>query len=107
MTVEEDDLDIDNIPSTNQVKESTLTIDYTMRMDEEDESIDKIFMKRAVISTDDIEDNTMTLSAPDLHLDVHLSLNNDFPIWAGDSSVRRSPEGKVTLIYNYIICILL
>lgn len=23
------------------------------------------------------------------------SLDNDFPLWAGDSSARRSPEGKV------------
>ncbi|XP_014370619.2 rab-like protein 6 [Papilio machaon] len=92
VTVEEDDLDIDNIPSTNQVIESRLSIDYyTSRMEEEDESLGKRFMKEAVINTDDIEDNTMTLNVGDPEL--QLSLNNDFPIWAGDSSVRRSPEG--------------
>lgn len=50
-------------------------------------------------------------SNPDINLpifenrhNIQLSLDNDFPLWSGDSSVRRSPEGNFRLIKMLSVC---
>ncbi|XP_068628586.1 rab-like protein 6 [Battus philenor] len=89
VTVEEDDLDVENHAIETNLEAKLNTMHPTVVKQEE--HLENMFMKQK-ISEDNLEDNDNELILNREH-DMHLSSNNDFPIWAGDSSVRRSPEG--------------
>ncbi|CAH2068517.1 unnamed protein product, partial [Iphiclides podalirius] len=93
VTIEEDDLDVDNTPPTNQHFESKVNTDYHSTIGKEDESLENMFSNKTYISKDNLEENDNIILSSHRELNLNLSLNSDFPIWAGDSSIRRSPEG--------------
>ena len=86
--VDNDDLDIEgNSPIKETIRRESLNT--VLSSNKDDETL-RNFLSKAVISKGD-EDNSDSLS---LNNNTPNVMNNDFPLWAGDSSIRRSPEGK-------------
>ncbi|XP_026484318.1 rab-like protein 6 [Vanessa tameamea] len=83
--VDEDDLDIESSPQI-KTKTGIDNLDIESRSKHED-NLRNDFMKQAVISKDH-EGNSMSVLS-----NQNINIPSDFPLWAGDSSVRRSPEG--------------
>ncbi|CAH2267153.1 jg2891 [Pararge aegeria aegeria] len=85
--VDEDDLEVDNGPPFRpaEVVGAEVATDPI-----KDETLSNMFSMQATISKDR-EDNNDSFSI--LSRDQNVHMHSDYPIWAGDSSVRRSPEG--------------
>ncbi|XP_026764382.1 rab-like protein 6 [Galleria mellonella] len=102
VTVDEDDLDIDTSASESATG-TKLSSDLTFGSRSLKESnIEKLMSHTSISKETDISIQTpvaptdidLKLSMLDhRHHDMQLSLDSDYPIWAGDSSARRSPEG--------------
>ncbi|XP_059049545.1 rab-like protein 6 [Achroia grisella] len=104
VTVDEDDLDVDTSASESS-KGPKLSIDHTFTsIPNKEANIEKLMshtsiskenydipLQKPVASKDNIDHKLSVLNSR--HSDMQLSMDNDFPIWAGDSSARRSPEG--------------
>ncbi|XP_050665363.1 rab-like protein 6 isoform X2 [Leptidea sinapis] len=75
VTVDQDDIDIDS-PSLN----------YVQRND--NHVLGNVFAKQLVLGQTSADDEDVT----DVLVDRD-ACNNEYPLWAGDSSARRSPEG--------------
>ncbi|XP_072936113.1 rab-like protein 6 [Epargyreus clarus] len=91
VTVDEDDLDFECSPPIRPPVVNSNT-DFVPKIDNEEENLRDMFISKAYVK--DIEvtstsSNTITSSGEQMELSLH----NDFPLWAGDSSIRRSPEG--------------
>ncbi|XP_050353714.1 rab-like protein 6 [Nymphalis io] len=84
--VDEDDLDIESSP---QIKTTTGidNVEVESRSKHDDNLINE-FMKQAVISKDHEGNSSLSILG-----DQNINIHSDFPLWSGDSSVRRSPEG--------------
>lgn len=67
---------------TNQV-EDTIQLDKMMNRVTMDEEVD----------IDSVDIGSMPIFDNSRHIDVQMTMDNDFPLWAGDTSARRSPEG--------------
>ncbi|CAG5018429.1 unnamed protein product [Parnassius apollo] len=93
VTVDEDDLEIDNTPATHTNFEISVNNEYSTNMDKDEESLENMFMNQTVISEDKLDETNNTKMLGSRQHNLHLSLNNEFPIWSEDSSIRRSPEG--------------
>ncbi|VVC92491.1 unnamed protein product [Leptidea sinapis] len=75
VTVDQDDIDIDS-PSLNYVQRND---NHVLR---------NVFAKQLVLGQTSADDEDVT----DVLVDRD-ACNNEYPLWAGDSSARRSPEG--------------
>ncbi|XP_045760885.1 rab-like protein 6 isoform X2 [Maniola jurtina] len=84
--VDEDDLDVDGSPPCRPTTEG-LGAEVTRS---KDDTLSNMFTKQAAISKD-LEECSDGLSI--LHSDQNIHIHSDYPLWAGDSSIRRSPEG--------------
>lgn len=86
--VDNDDLDIEgNSPIKETIKRESVN---TVLLSNKDDETLRNLLNKAVISKGD-EDNIDSLSLN--NNTPNILMNNDFPLWAGDSSIRRSPEG--------------
>ncbi|XP_049887481.1 rab-like protein 6 isoform X2 [Pectinophora gossypiella] len=94
VTFDEDDLDVDVSPTVD----SSLTMQHNeliSRSNNEDSLRDQ-FMTHVSISKDSMKSESSDIGTLSILSSEHhsqLTLDNDFPLWAGDSSARRSPEG--------------
>lgn len=94
--MDEDDLDID-VSLSESIAELKLPTEQTAQVSRpKDDELER-FMGQASMSKDSFKTESSDMSNTSILGSRHhmqLTLDNDFPIWAGDSSARRSPEGK-------------
>lgn len=105
VTIDQEDLDYD-ISSSVEINrpEPKLPSERVTRSSHHDDTIDTM-MSRITMDEDDdthISQSSIEMSHAPIfeskrHIEVELQLDNDFPLWAGDTSARRSPEG---IFYN-------
>ncbi|CAH0722502.1 unnamed protein product, partial [Brenthis ino] len=88
--VDNDDLDIEGSPQITETVRTDLSAQSESRSSKSDDVLRNMFISKAVISknNEDVSDS-ISISNSTQNIDMH----SDFPLWAGDSSVRRSPEG--------------
>lgn len=93
VTFEEDDLE-DSSTVENKPVTHTERTRITSRLSRDEDLRDR-FMSQVTISKDSVETENSDISSMSIFSRSHHELNieNDFPLWAGDSSARRSPEG--------------
>ncbi|XP_028164413.1 rab-like protein 6 [Ostrinia furnacalis] len=101
VTVDQDDFDFVGTPTSETTMEEPKTLlssdhhkSFQPRPEEEDESLNR-FMRQTSISKESSTQDEMSVnhSLLDSSHSIQMSLDNDFPLWAGDTSARRSPEG--------------
>ncbi|CAH2100008.1 unnamed protein product [Euphydryas editha] len=84
--VDEDDLDIEGSPQVNTIVGMDSARIESSSINED--SLRNSFIKQTAISKDNESNDSLSiLSSGNIHI------HNEYPLWAGDSSVRRSPEG--------------
>ncbi|CAG9783072.1 unnamed protein product [Diatraea saccharalis] len=96
-----DDLDINGTPPSDNVSNLRTTFDdlntTKTNADSEEDDLNKLIRRSSIKDnitthvTHEETDSCITMLDSNHNLDI--SLDNDFPLWAGDSSARRSPEG--------------
>lgn len=96
--VEEDDLDIEGSPQVNTIVavDSAKTESSSINED----SLRNSFIKQTIINKDHENNDNLSILGSG-NMDIH----NDYPMWAGDSSVRRSPEGNI-MFSNCVVLLL-
>ncbi|XP_045502280.1 rab-like protein 6 [Colias croceus] len=88
VTIDQDDFDVDSSPPIKPIQTKTST-DYTInsRISKND-SLTNMFNQATISKNTDDNDNIGIISQ-----EQDECLSNEYPLWAGDSSARRSPEG--------------
>ncbi|KAL0850254.1 hypothetical protein ABMA28_012100 [Loxostege sticticalis] len=102
VTVDQDDFDFEGTTSTENATGNPVTIlsseqhnTLVSRADKDEESLNR-YMRQTSISKEGSPEDESSVSHVSMLESNHrlqLSLDNDFPLWAGDTSARRSPEG--------------
>ena len=116
MTIDQEDLDFEFSASVDiraETKSSTefssraekLSTEYTSRTNQDEDNIklDKMMNRVTMneeVDIDSVDIGSMPIFENSRHIE-QMPLDNDFPLWAGDTSARRSPEGE--LEFNSII----
>lgn len=96
--MDQDDLDFEGTPTAESVKDVERKMSTerhyapALRTDTDDDSLNQ-FMRRTSISREMAESTISRSSILESNPSLQLSLDSDFPLWAGDTSARRSPEG--------------
>lgn len=98
VTIDQEDLDFDVSSSDARLALTLASEIEPSQPSHQDDTMDTM-MSRLTMDEDDTT-NTTSIDLPPGPLfeskrlkDVELHLDNDFPLWAGDTSARRSPEG--------------
>lgn len=95
VTVDQDDLDFEGTPPAEKPI-GTLSLEdhktFVSRPDNEEDSL-STYMRQMSLSKDSDDTSLSRVSMLESSHNLQLSLDNDFPLWAGDTSARRSPEG--------------
>lgn len=94
--VEEDDLDIEGSPQVNTIVAVDSEKNESSSINED--SLRNSFIKQTIINKEDENNDNLSILGIG-NMDIH----NDYPMWAGDSSVRRSPEGNIMFSSSVII----
>lgn len=91
MIVDQDELDIDvdtNMPTaTLEILKPVEHVRPTV------ENLDSLMNRTTITSNTNVDNNRNIPIFGSRGID--LSMDNEFPLWAGDSSARRSPEGNL------------
>ncbi|KAJ8734730.1 hypothetical protein PYW08_013980 [Mythimna loreyi] len=98
VTIDQEDLDFDISSSGDIRAEAKLSTEFSSRsnQDEDTTKLDKMMNRVTMdekIDIDSVDIGNMPIFENSRHVDVQLPSDNDFPLWAGDTSARRSPEG--------------
>lgn len=115
VTVDQDDFDFEGTPSTENATGNPVTIlsseqhnTLVSKADKDEESLNR-YMRQTSISKEgspEDESSVSHVSMLESNHSLQLSLDNDFPLWAGDTSARRSPEGtlfcKSILVFYFL-----
>lgn len=112
MTIDQEDLDFDVSSSADIVRpEPKVPSELHTRSSHLDGTLDTMMSR---ITMEDDDDTQLSHSSVDnshghifeskSHIEEELQMDNDFSLWAGDTSVRRSPEGKCLIILSQVLC---
>ncbi|KAG6453628.1 hypothetical protein O3G_MSEX008256 [Manduca sexta] len=95
VTVDQDDLDIDITPTSEIPSEIKITSDHDILKSTEHENQINSLLSRVTIARDSdiVKETDDDESIFENNHIQPMSLDNDFTLWVGDSSARRSPEG--------------
>ncbi|CAH0600579.1 unnamed protein product [Chrysodeixis includens] len=96
VTIDQEDLDFDINNAVEIRSEIKLSTQFSSRSSQDEDNLEKMINR--VKMNEDVDIDNMDIGSGPIfensrHLDVQLPLDNDFPLWAGDTSARRSPEG--------------
>lgn len=95
MTIDQEDLDFEVSSPVDERPEVKLSTELT-RTKQDDVNLDTMMSR--VSMEEEVDVHSVDIGAVPIfensrHIDVQLPLDNDYPLWAGDTSARRSPEG--------------
>lgn len=98
VTIDQEDLDFDISSSVDMRAEAKLSTEFPSRANQGEDAIkiDKMMNRVTMdeeVDIDSVDIGSMPIFENSRHIDVQMPLDNDFPLWAGDTSARRSPEG--------------
>lgn len=103
VTIDQEDLDFDvstSVEIKTEPKLSTeytkITSDFTSKSNRDEDNLDRMMSRITMneeVDIDSIDMGNSPIFENNRHIEVQLPLDNDFPLWAGDTSARRSPEG--------------
>ncbi|KAJ8734089.1 hypothetical protein PYW07_014640 [Mythimna separata] len=98
VTIDQEDLDFDISSSVDIRQEAKLSTEFSSRsiQVEDTTKLDTMMNRVTMDEKDDIDSvdiGSMPIFENSRHHDVQIPSDNDFPLWAGDTSARRSPEG--------------
>lgn len=99
VTIDQEDLDFDLSTSAEIMRpETKLPSEHITRSSRHDGTLDTMMSRISMDDDDDTHISTSDMSRGPIfesnrHIEVELQSDNDFPLWAGDTSARRSPEG--------------
>ncbi|XP_026323862.1 rab-like protein 6 [Hyposmocoma kahamanoa] len=93
VTFEEDDLEdstaVESKPVTN-IDRTRITSSLSRDEDLRDRLMSQMTINQDSVETESSDMGSISIFSRSRH---ELNIENDFPLWAGDSSARRSPEG--------------
>lgn len=103
VTIDQEDLDFDINNAVEIRSEIKLSTPFTSRSSQDEDNLEKMISR--VTMNDEVDIDNMDIGSGPIfensrHLDVQLPLDNDFPLWAGDTSARRSPEGTFVYVFS-------
>ncbi|XP_035429936.2 rab-like protein 6 isoform X1 [Spodoptera frugiperda] len=95
VTIDQEDLDFEVSSPVDERPEVKLSTELT-RTKQDDVNLDTMMSR--VSMEEEVDVHSVDIGAVPIfensrHIDVQLPLDNDYPLWAGDTSARRSPEG--------------
>ncbi|KAF9419266.1 hypothetical protein HW555_004193 [Spodoptera exigua] len=95
VTIDQEDLDFEVASPVDDHSEVKSSRELT-RTKQDDVNIDTMMSR--ISMEEEVDDHSVDIGAvptfeSSRHIDVQIPLDNDFPLWAGDTSARRSPEG--------------
>lgn len=97
VTIDQEDLDFDISLSVDIQTDAKLSTEFPSRSNQDDTiKIDKMMNRVTMdeeVDTDSVDVGSMPIFKNSRHIDVQIPPDNDFSLWAGDTSARRSPEG--------------
>ncbi|PZC87028.1 hypothetical protein B5X24_HaOG201264 [Helicoverpa armigera] len=96
VTIDQEDLDFEISSSVELKVETKLPTEKVSRTSQDEDNLDKMMSRMKMeedVDSHGSDIGVMPIFEKSRHIDLQISLDNDFPLWAGDTSARRSPEG--------------
>ncbi|XP_049698593.2 rab-like protein 6 [Helicoverpa armigera] len=96
VTIDQEDLDFEISSSAELKVETKLPTEKVSRTSQDEDNLDKMMSRMKMeedVDSHGSDIGVMPIFEKSRHIDLQISLDNDFPLWAGDTSARRSPEG--------------
>lgn len=90
VTFDEDDLEDTAAVENKLVTKKERRLSFSREDDLRDRFVSQVTMSKESVETESDMGN-ISIFSRSRH---ELNIENEFPLWAGDSSARRSPEGK-------------